>query len=349
MIARDVRSAGYDVDADATPTPQPPIAYIDSLELIISENLVPYPDNATPQPPLAYDPVGAPRPPPARRRGVAADDEVPVGRRAGALHARSQQRRGRRPSRSRHPRPAAPTHAGPRNPNDYVLAREVFGDSTGNVAGNNGGSTEAGRDREPSPVGPCRRSTRVYMRGLSTPWDWSTGPVPAARLGRHRGASKCACRRPSTKPDWRGNYANTELRTSVSTMRNSPEIGPPTHLVDGYIYEDANHNGNKDGGEAGWAAPTCGSAVSTRPYSASNGYFNFRVPSGSYSCVTRLPPDMACGPIPTASSSTWRSTTITRSFGDTARAGSFVAIHTFNDLNANGVRTRASRRSARCG
>src|SRR5262245_5189492 len=43
MIARDVRSAGYGVDLDA-PSPQPAITYVDSLELIMSANLQPYPD-----------------------------------------------------------------------------------------------------------------------------------------------------------------------------------------------------------------------------------------------------------------------------------------------------------------
>jgi prepilin-type N-terminal cleavage/methylation domain-containing protein len=333
MIARDVRSAGYDVDADATPTPQPPIAYIDSLELIISENLVPYPDNATPQPPLAYDPVGAPRPRPLDgtvwqptmkyRSGAelvrytldlnndGAVDPADLATLDGADARRT------------------------RNPNDYVLAREVFGDSTGNVAGNNGGSTErvAIVSRPGGTVPPIYT---VYMRGLSTPWDWSTGPVPAARLGDIERV-EVRVSSPSTKPDWRGNYANTELRTSVSTMRNSPEIGPPTHLVDGYIYEDANHNGNKDGGEAGLGGANVrlGRVYST--YSASNGYFNFRVPSGSYTLRHTPPAGYGVWTNPDSFVVNLASTTITRSFGDTARAGGFVAIHTFNDLNANGV------------
>ena len=43
MIAGDVRSAGYGADADEV-TPQPAIAYVDQQELIISENLQPYPE-----------------------------------------------------------------------------------------------------------------------------------------------------------------------------------------------------------------------------------------------------------------------------------------------------------------
>src|SRR5689334_17870044 len=40
MMARDLRSAGYGVDRDASPA-QPPIAYIDSLQVLICEDLTP--------------------------------------------------------------------------------------------------------------------------------------------------------------------------------------------------------------------------------------------------------------------------------------------------------------------
>ena len=38
LIAADLRSAGYGADQDATP-PQQPIAYVDSMEVIMCENL----------------------------------------------------------------------------------------------------------------------------------------------------------------------------------------------------------------------------------------------------------------------------------------------------------------------
>src|SRR5262245_9621815 len=61
MMARDLRSAGYGADTDPIPgiAPQPPIAYIDSLQVLINANLVPFPDSlpslvgGTPQ---AYQP-----------------------------------------------------------------------------------------------------------------------------------------------------------------------------------------------------------------------------------------------------------------------------------------------------
>ena len=64
MVSRDLRSAGYQSDQDYA-TPQPAIAYVDSMELIVSENQMPYPDNATgPIAPLAYSPSHSPNPAP---------------------------------------------------------------------------------------------------------------------------------------------------------------------------------------------------------------------------------------------------------------------------------------------
>jgi hypothetical protein len=41
-VARDLRSAGYMADIDYV-TPQPPIAYIDSMQVLITSNMTPYP------------------------------------------------------------------------------------------------------------------------------------------------------------------------------------------------------------------------------------------------------------------------------------------------------------------
>src|SRR6266545_1945922 len=54
MIAADLRTAGYGADADTTPA-QPLVAYVDSTELILNENLKPFPDGVIGHtPPLAY-------------------------------------------------------------------------------------------------------------------------------------------------------------------------------------------------------------------------------------------------------------------------------------------------------
>ena len=64
MMARDLRSAGYAADRDWVASPQQPIAYVDSLQVLISANLSPYPDIAVtgPQYPQAYQPAGNPKP-----------------------------------------------------------------------------------------------------------------------------------------------------------------------------------------------------------------------------------------------------------------------------------------------
>ena len=65
MLSRDLRSAGFGTDNSAA-TPQPPIAYVDSLQILINANLSPYPDTSSAQRgvPLAYKPTGNPRPAP---------------------------------------------------------------------------------------------------------------------------------------------------------------------------------------------------------------------------------------------------------------------------------------------
>jgi prepilin-type N-terminal cleavage/methylation domain-containing protein len=62
LIARDIRSAGYGADRDFAPN-QPAIAYVDSKEILISEDQSPYPDNSpSTSSPQAYNPAGSPKP-----------------------------------------------------------------------------------------------------------------------------------------------------------------------------------------------------------------------------------------------------------------------------------------------
>ena len=129
LLARDLRSAGYGADNDYS-TPQPPIAYIDSTQVLINENMLPYPDTTGngPSAPLALNPAGTslPRPlvastwtPPIRYRTGAEtirwtldlnnDGAINGGDLSTAAGADAQRTA---------------------NPNDFVLAREVWGDST---------------------------------------------------------------------------------------------------------------------------------------------------------------------------------------------------------------------------
>ena len=334
MIARDTRSAGYGADLDAA-QPQPPIAYVDSLQILLCENLSPYPDSsAAHQSPLAYSPTGNPRPkpidgtawqPPMRYRTGAEIVRYTLDlNNDGVVDANDL---------------ATPDGADARrtkNPNDYVLVRQVYGDSTGNVANNNGGTTERIAIVS-KPGGSVPPLFTVYMQGSSTPYDWSNGPVPAAQLSQIQRV-EVRVSSPSTKPDWRGNYANTELKTVVNSMRNTPSAGPPTYVCNGYVYNDANQNGSKDPTELGLANANVrlGNIYST--YTASNGFFMFRVPAGTY--TLRHTPPSGYGSLVNPDSFVVNlsptSGTISHSFGDTARAGGWVSIHVFNDANQNG-------------
>ena len=65
MLTDDIRTAGYGADGDYTASPQPAIAYVDSLQILFAANLSPYPDTTTKfMPPRAYQPTGSPRPKP---------------------------------------------------------------------------------------------------------------------------------------------------------------------------------------------------------------------------------------------------------------------------------------------
>ena len=182
MIARDLRSAGYGADRDYAGGPQPLIAYVDSLELLINENLEPYPDTASAGPgtPQADNPSGTGRPHPLDGTAWA----PPIKYRTGAEIVRwtldlnndgvvdlSDQADVNGVDANRTP-----------NPDDYELVRQVYGDSTNNTSGNNGPVTQrvALVRRPGSGIAPM---FLVYLRGSTTPWDWSSGPVPAAQLG----------------------------------------------------------------------------------------------------------------------------------------------------------------------
>ena len=141
LMTRDLRSAGYGADLDYTPRPQPPIAYVDSMQVLINANLQPYPDNVSAHtPPLAYDPTGSPRPRPLDGTSYA----PPIKYHSGAEVIRwtlDVNNDGVVDANDLSAPDGADAQHTP-NPGDYVLVRQVYGDSTGNVAGANGGTTE---------------------------------------------------------------------------------------------------------------------------------------------------------------------------------------------------------------
>ena len=331
LIGQDLRSAGYGADLDYPMNPQPPIAYIDSLQVLINENLQPWPDSIGPvhSYPLAYKPGGSPNPfplvgtawTPPTRYGTGAEtvrwtldlnndgqvDDVDQAH-ANAVDAQRT-----------------------RNPDDFELVRQVYGDSTGGSAGDNGGVVEriALLRRPGNGVAPL---FTVYMKGSSTPWDWSNGPVPAAQLSNIERVT-VEITAPSGKPDWRGRYSESHYRTEVNSLRNTPNFGDPEYGVDGYVYEDQDHDSDRDAGEPGIP----GATVRLGKYSTTSnasGYFFIPAPAGTY-WLKHTPaagyqasstPDSFSVTVPPPAS---------RSFGDVRLAGGVVDAFVFVDDNNN--------------
>jgi prepilin-type N-terminal cleavage/methylation domain-containing protein len=333
MLARDVRAAGYGADLDYA-TPQPPIAYVDSTQIIVSENQLPFPDgSAGPTAPLAYNPASSPKPhplvgttwtPPTRYRTGAElirytldlNDDGVVDANDLSTSAGSDAR-------------ATP------NPNDYVLVRQVYGDSTGGVAGSNGGVQERVALIY-KPGGTVPALFTVYLKGSTTPYDWSLGPVPAAQLGNINRVVMSVTTS-STRPDARGQYPVTTMRTEVNSMHNSPnQGGVPKYSVNGYVYDDKNRNRTMDGTDVGIAGAVVQLGPSMIAYTNSSGYFQFSTPAGSY--LLKHTPVTGYGSFssPDTFMVTVSNANVSRSFADTARAGGTVTITCYMDANGNG-------------
>ena len=336
LIARDLRSAGYGADLDYTSRPQPPIAYIDSLQVLINENIRPYPDSPTGGHlfPLAYNPasaaaggnpfplVGTPWTPPIRYRSGA---EIV----RWTLDANNDGTLSAADLGSANAADAARTP----NPNDWELIRQVYGDSTSGIIGSNGPLTER-IALISKPGGTVPPIFTVYMKYATQPWDWSQGPIPADSLYR---IARVLVRvtAPSSKPDSRGNYATTLYSSEVHSLRNTPDIGQKEYGVDGYVFNDLNRNGVQDVGELGIQ----GARVNLGIYSmvtGPNGYFLLPAPAGTYTLRHTPPPNYGVFTAPDSFVVTVPPP-VTRSFADTARIGGWVTSHAFNDLNNNGV------------
>jgi prepilin-type N-terminal cleavage/methylation domain-containing protein len=324
MIADDLRSAGYGADQDATP-PQTPIAYVDSTELILCANLQPFPDPHAP--PLAYQPTGVGRPAPLN--GTAW--QPPQKYRTGAELIRytlDSDNNGVINANDRTSTLAART----KNPDDFVLKREIYGDSVGNVANFNvDKKDQVALVRKPG--GTVVPLYTVYLRGLNTPWDWANGPIPVAEL---KNIDRIVVRvtAPSTKADARGNYAETVLTTEVNTFRNVPNWGVPTYAVTGTVYNDVNTNHIRDAGELGIPGVNVRLGMTYTGVTNFAGNFTVRGPAGTFALRhTPLPqyggfdsPDSFVVTLPPGTS---------HSFADTLRHGGMASVTAFVDQNAN--------------
>ncbi len=331
MLTRDLRSAGYGADLDWLTQPQPPIAYIDSMQVLINANLTPFPDDTVPKPPLAYIPTGTPKPfplngtpwtPPIKyRRGAEITRWTLDVNNDGQVNA----------SDITSPNGADAQHT--RNPDDYVLVRQVYGDSTGFVPGWNGGQMERiALIRKPgSGVPPM---FKVYLAGQATPWDWSSGPIPASKLPEIQ-RIQIEIVAPSNRPDKQGQYAQSHLTTEVNSLRNVPNFGRVEYPVDGYVYDDGpDHNHTMDVGDPGLASAMV-RLGSFSTVTAANGYFIIRVPAGTYTLRHTPPPGYGVLDNPDSAVITV-GPAASHSFADTARAGGWVSNLVFNDQDADG-------------
>jgi hypothetical protein len=332
MIGRDLRAAGYGADIGSSPK-QLPIAYVDSLEIIVNENQNPYPDSSAVRGfPLAYNPNTNPRPFPLN--GTAW--QPPIRYMTGAecvrwtLDLDNNGAVDQGDVASANGVDAART----RNPNDYVLARQVYGDSTGALMGNNGGTVERVA-LVARPGGGVPPMFTVYLNGSADPWDWSNGPVPQGQLKNITRVTVTVTSE-SPKPDWMNRYSRSTFKTDVSSLRNVPNQGMSMYDVDGYIFDDKNTNGIRNGTEPGLSGVTVRCGIYTAITDAA-GYFYFNVPAGTYT-LRHVPPTgyyvytnpdsfvVTVGP------------DAQRSFADAALPGGTVSCLAFEDQNGNLVR-----------
>jgi len=335
MVARDLRSAGYGADLDYTARPQTPIAYVDSMQVLIHANLEPYPDAASGGhiSPLAYNPNGSPQPRPL----AGTEWTPPIRYRTGAEIIRwtlDLDNDGQVDAADQADANAVDAQRTP-NPDDFELVRQVYGDSTSNTAGNNGPTTQrVALVRRPGSGVPPLFS--VYMKGGSAPWDWSNGPVPAGQLADiERIAIRITA--PSGKRDWRGQYAESHYSTEVNSMRNTPQSGGDEYTVDGYVYLDSIVvNRQHDPGERGLAGAVIriGTLSTT---TAASGYCSLRVPAGTYWVKQLVPPAGYVNTSVPESLSVTVPPAVSRSFPDIALAGGHITAFVYEDLDHDGV------------
>ncbi len=212
LIASDLRGAGSGVDAGYSP-PQPAIAYVDSLELMLCGDF----SGAAVAPidTLAYNPSGTPKP--FKLTGAFAP---PIKYRTGAELIRwtlDLNNDGMIDTLDVSDANGVDVRRTP-NPNDFMLVRQIYGDSLNDVAGDNGGAI--------SRIAPIRKPgngiaplfTVTFTDG--TTWNWSSGAVPANKLASIASIT-IRVTAESARPDPRGCYAQVTLSTTVSLRRFS--------------------------------------------------------------------------------------------------------------------------------
>ncbi len=332
MLAEDLRAAGYGTDQSDPTDLQPAIAYADSLQIILCENIQPYPDDpANPVAPYAFDPAYTPRP-----RPLVASSWTPSRRFVGGAEmvhwTLDLNGDGIVDPDDRLTTEGADARRS-RNPYDYTLVRRVYGASTSTGPGDNGGATEPAA-LVLKPGGTIAPLFNIYLRGRSTPWNWSYGPVPRDSLP-HVDRVDVNITAWSSKPDARGRYSTTLLQTSVNSFRNAPEPGNNTYRVDGYVYADVNRDGVQSVSESGLSGAAVRLGSGRVIYSSSSGYYAFRVPAGTY--PLRHTPPTGYGKFGTDSVVVTVGPATSFSFGDTARTGGNITARAWDDADSDGV------------
>ena len=332
MMARDLRSAGFGADAYSVPQ-QTPIAYIDSTQVLMSANLTPFPESElVAAGPRAYNPAGAPRPNPLDGTAWQPTGGVAGKYRTGAELIRWTLDFDNNGSISTNDMVGTPAQRTP-NPNDYLLIRQVYGDSTNNTAGNNGGSQQ-GVALISRPGGAVAPMFTVYMKDSNTPYNWANGPVPAAQL-KNIERIVLNVTAPSTRPDKNQNYASTRLTTEVNSMRNTPDFGADLFTVDGFVWND-DGDGVRQVGEPGIPGAVLRLSNTYIAYTNASGYFQFRAPAGSYALKHQAPVGYQLVTSPD-SFSVILGPGATHSFADRPAPGGWVHVLTYDDTDADGV------------
>lgn len=330
MMARDLRSAGYGVDATSAAGAQPAIAYVDSMQIFMCENATPYPDEATPAAPAAYDPEGSPKP----RVLVGTEWSPRVKYSTGAEMIRytlDLNDDGQVDADD----VAADEGADARRskcPDDFTLVRQVYGAGSGGAYDNGGAAERIALVLKPGDgVAPL---FTVYFTGSTTPWDWSRGAVPAARLAEISRV-EITVTAASGKPDARGQYPRTRIQTAVRSLRNTPDFGASAYTVDGYVYEDEDFDRAKDAHERGLSGALVRLGSGRATYTNESGYYSFRVPAGDYALRHVAPSGFGSFSKPDSFTLSVAGNE-TRSFADTSRTGGWVTATVWSDNDADG-------------
>jgi prepilin-type N-terminal cleavage/methylation domain-containing protein len=340
IMTRDIRSAGFQTDVDAIP-PQPAFAYVDSTELILFANLQPATpgDSDDPDPtlpPLAPDPNGTPIP-----NKVAGSYALPGKYLTGAEMIRYtfDINNDGQITASDQTHVAATSARRSANPDDYVLARMVYGDSSGSVptAGNNGGEVEkVGLLRGPGPGVP--HLFTVFLGSDPLPWDWANGPVPANRLDEISRV-EINVTTESRRPDRSGNYARSTITTEVNSIRNVPDAGFSYYVADGHVFDDVDEDGTQDSGEPGIPNVVVRMGTVALDRTNSTGYYFLKVAPGQYTLRQEVPigygaftPDSVDVDFITSP------VDITHDFADTSKRGGWIIDTSWVDVNKNDVR-----------